>query len=206
MDAAEVYDFLMEGGERPLCNAFDAHVIASVLALAISESRKEEVSVVETLGLDSDNLKDLVDALFPHAAAVFEGLPANVAPARSEDEACLLDLLMSGTTEDSSLEMRFAEIIARRCQRPNHLWQDLGLRNRRELGWLMERHFEMLSEANSQDMKWKKFFYRMICRDTGYQICTVPTCNECDDFETCFGDESGESLLARVKRDAEKAS
>jgi nitrogen fixation protein NifQ len=93
-----------------------------------------------------------------------------------------------------------AAIVARRAQRPNHLWQDLGLRHRRELSWLMERHFEPLATRNAADMKWKKFLYRMICRDTGFLICSAPICTECSDFDACFGDESGESLLASSRR------
>ena len=54
-------------------------------------------------------------------------------------------------------------------------------------------------------MKWKKFLYRMICRDTGYSLCTAPSCSECDDFEICFGEESGESFLARARRRVEAA-
>jgi len=49
-------------------------------------------------------------------------------------------------------------------------------------------------------MKWKKFFYRMICRDEGFRLCSAPSCAECDDFSVCFGDESGESFLARNRR------
>jgi nitrogen fixation protein NifQ len=80
------------------------------------------------------------------------------------------------------------------------------LRNRRELSWLMERHFPVLSQRNTRDMKWKKFLYRVICRDEGFAICTAPSCSECDDFDKCFGAEDGESLLARTRRDAERAS
>jgi nitrogen fixation protein NifQ len=80
------------------------------------------------------------------------------------------------------------------------LWQDLGLRDRGELSQLMKRHFRLLAARNSGDMKWKKFLYRMICRDAGYSLCTAPSCAECTDFENCFGDESGESRLARTRR------
>ena len=55
-------------------------------------------------------------------------------------------------------------------------------------------------------MKWKKFFYRTICRDEGYMLCAAPSCAECDDFEICFGEESGESLLARARRIADMAA
>jgi nitrogen fixation protein NifQ len=77
--------------------------------------------------------------------------------------------------------------------------QDLGLTNRGELSRLMQRHFALLARRNTQDMKWKKFFFRMICRDEGYRLCAAPCCSECSDFNACFGDESGESLLARVR-------
>ena len=63
----------------------------------------------------------------------------------------------------------------------------------------MVRHFPALALRNSQDMKWKKFFYRMICRDEGFSMCTAPCCSECSDFALCFGDESGESLFARSR-------
>ena len=69
-----------------------------------------------------------------------EGRKQRSAP--SEDEACLRDLLRRSTTHGSALQNQLADMIARRCLRPNHLWQDLGLRNRQELGWLLLRHFE----------------------------------------------------------------
>ena len=52
-------------------------------------------------------------------------------------------------------------------------------------------------------MKWKKFFYRTICRDEGYTLCAAPSCAECEDFDNCFGEEGGESLLARARKQAE---
>jgi len=63
---------------------------------------------------------------------------------------------------------------------------------------LMERHFPRLARRNSGDMKWKKFFYRMMCTAEGFQLCAAPVCTECDDFEDCFGSEEGDALLARI--------
>jgi nitrogen fixation protein NifQ len=102
------------------------------------------------------------------------------------------------------LQARLAAMLARRAQSPDHLWQDLGLRNRGELSRLMARHFRPLAARNSQDMKWKKFLYRMICRDAGYSLCTAPSCGECADFAACFGDESGESRLAQTRLSDER--
>ena len=34
----------------------------------------------------------------------------------------------------------------------------------------------------------------------GMVMCTTPVCTDCTDFDLCFGEESGESRLARVRR------
>ena len=203
MDARDLYDWLMAGGGHSACDAFDAHVVASILALGIAEAVNEKLLPGERIGLGPAALLGLVDHMFPAARPQFESFPLDdVRP--GDDEACLRDLLCRHASDGSGIEMALAAMVARRAQRPNHLWQDLGLRNRRELSWLMERHFEPLSRKNAQDMKWKKFLYRMICRDEGYRLCTAPSCTECDDFEVCFGTEDGESLMARHRRDAER--
>jgi nitrogen fixation protein NifQ len=200
MESAEFYRWLMQGGERSACDAFDAHVVASVLSLAVGEADHEGTSVVSGLGLGAQSLTEMVGEIFPHAQPLFERLGRGQEPQPAEDESCLRDLLLRYTTVGTPLEERLAAVIARRALRPNHLWQDLGLRHRRELSWLMSRHFEGLATKNSQDMKWKKFLYRTICRDEGFVLCTAPTCGECSDFDRCFGDESGESLLATLRR------
>jgi nitrogen fixation protein NifQ len=197
----------MQGGPGGSCSGFDAHVLGSVLALVAVEAGGEGPALVAGLGLEPEGLLALVRERFPHAAPLFErAVPRDVVLALEQDERCLRDLLTRSSTEQSPLEHILARIVARRCQRPNHLWQDLGLRHRRELSWLMERHFSPLHLRNARDMKWKKFLYRVICRDEGYSICTAPSCSECDDFEQCFGEESGESLLARTRRSADRAS
>jgi nitrogen fixation protein NifQ len=52
-------------------------------------------------------------------------------------------------------------------------------------------------------MRWKRFFYRLLCESDGFLMCATPTCTECRDFDLCFGDESGESRLAQRRRDDE---
>ena len=201
VEALDVYRWLVEGGNRSACDAFDAHVVASLLGVALVEATGDDRSVVDAIGLDARVLADLVGELFPHAAPVFGRIACTeLIPTVTDDESCLRELLTRHSTSGTPFEQRLAAMVARRAQRPNHLWQDLGLRNRRELSWLMGRHFEPLAARNSADMKWKKFLYRMICRDTGFLLCTAPTCDECTDYDGCFGDESGESLLAANRR------
>ena len=202
MQPADIYTWLT-AQPRMDCDGFDAHVTASILSLSLWEADTGGLRVTDTAGLDGETLADLAAELFPHTEAVFDRWRNQDCAACPEDETCLRDLLRRSTTHGTPFQCRLADMVARRCMRPNHLWQDLGLRNRRELGWMLLRHFEPLAERNRADMKWKKFFYRTICRDDGYMLCSAPSCAECDDFDTCFGAEDGESLLAQVRRDAD---
>ncbi len=199
MQAAEVYAWLTAKPNMG-CDGFDTHVTASILALSLWEAETGRLHVTDTVGLDGDALADLAGEMFPHTGPVFAKWRGQPRSAAAEDEVCLRDLLRRSTTHGTKFQFLLGDMVARRCMRPNHLWQDLGLRNRRELGWLMLRHFESLAERNRADMKWKKFFYRTICRDDGYMLCAAPSCAECDDFDNCFGEEGGESLLAKARR------
>lgn len=196
MTPDETYHWLI--GER---DDFAAHVLASILALAWTEADAAKCTVGEAAGFAG--APSLLNEMFPHAAARFA---SDGAFQRSDDEACLHDLLQRAATTGSPIELLLAGLLARRAQRPNHLWQDLGLRNRGELSRLMTEHFAPLARRNTSDMKWKKFFFRMICRDTSYSLCTAPSCAECCDFDACFNEETGESLLAHWRRNAESVA
>ena len=198
MTAEDVYRWLSGGQGAQSFDAFDVHVVASILALAVCEAHAEGKPVQETAGFDGSTL---LLGIFPHAASLFMA-GEEPSPVRSEDEACLVDLLKRGGTKGTPFEALLAAMIARRAQRPNHLWQDLGLRDRGELSQLMFRHFAPLAGRNRQDMKWKKFFYRTLCRDADYSLCTAPSCGECCDFNLCFNEETGECLLAHTRKDA----
>ena len=203
MDAQDIYRWLTGGAANGGCDGFDAHIVAAIVSLGMIEAKSEQLPIIETVGMPGVELATLIRDTFPHAAPMFDRLADDALAEPSDDEACLRDLLWRNATEGSDLQRRLSQMVARRSMRPNHLWQDLGLRNRRELSWLMARHFEPLASRNQADMKWKKFLYRTICRDEGYRLCSAPVCSDCDDFELCFGDESGESLLARSKREIE---
>jgi nitrogen fixation protein NifQ len=177
---------------------FDGHVLACVFAIGVTESTSE-VSLAEALGISGKALRGVISHYFPGAIGQLEtfGLDRDVSVA--DEEQSLRMLLQRSRSTPAPLSALLAIIVARRAMRPNHLWQDLGLANRSELSALMQRHFAPLALRNNQDMKWKKFFYRMICSDDSYRLCLAPSCSECCDFDGCFGDESGESLLARVR-------
>jgi len=202
VEAEDIYRRLVDGAQD--IDPFDAHVVASVCALGFVEAQNEGHTIVEAIGLERVELARVFSLFFPHAEELFLK-DGDVALVRLPEELSLIDLLQRCGTAGSSFEMLLAAMIARRAQRPHHLWQDLGFRDRGELSVLMQRHFAPLAKRNSKDMKWKKFLYRTICASTGYSLCTAPSCSECDDFATCFEEESGESLLAHLRFAADAA-
>ena len=81
------------------------------------------------------------------------------------------------------------EIVVAANMGMDHLWQDLGLWSRDDLGTLIKTNFPPLAEKNSQDMKWKKFLYKQLCDQKGVYVCRAPSCDVCDDYDLCFGPE-----------------
>lgn len=82
-----------------------------------------------------------------------------------------------------------AAALATAAQRDNHLWQDLGLPSRVALSDILRARFPRLAAENTGDMKWKKFFYRQLCKRAEVPICKSPHCAECCDYAVCFGPE-----------------
>ncbi len=168
---------------------FDRHVFACAIVAAVDDT------LTRGLGLARTALAELTEAYFPGAR---RHLPAEAwgddAGEDALEEPDLRRLLLDHRTCGVRDEDWLAAIIARRSLGANHLWQDLGLFSRDELNRLMDRHFHRLKRLNSGDMKWKKFFYRQLCRRDGVAICKAPTCDACVDLGLCFGSEAGEPL------------
>ena len=82
-----------------------------------------------------------------------------------------------------------AGIVALACLGDDHLWQDLQLAHRGELGALLRRWFPALAAKNTGDMKWKKFFYKQLCERAEIHACRAPSCAVCSDHAACFGPE-----------------
>jgi len=201
MNANEAYQWLMEASADSEVESFDIHIVASILAVAMADDGQ---AVGAGVGLSGAELRALVAEVFPGAVAGFAGLSGELEV--DEEEQSLRDLLMMYASGTRFVEPYLAAMVARRCQFPHHLWQDLGLHNRAELSRLMSRHFQALAARNSNDMKWKKFLYRQVCRSEGFSLCVAPVCSDCDDFINCFGAEDGEARLARARNGMEMAA
>lgn len=101
----------------------------------------------------------------------------------------LVALFLECRADDAPITRWIAHAMAAACMGDHHLWQDMGLPNRTALNTLIATHFPELSEKNSSNMKWKKFFYRQLCEREGILICKSPHCDICPDYTLCFSAE-----------------
>lgn len=177
-------------------DSFDRHVLASILAVSAMETG----SVAERAGLATSELTQLVAQWFPAAAGRLAAWSLPTGSVDDEEIAMVRDLLLAQRSSEGDAGRWLAAMIARRSMEPNHLWEDLGLRDRSELTRLLVRHFGPIATRNTRNMRWKRFFYRMLCEDDGFVMCTTPVCTQCKDFALCFGEESGESRMAERRR------
>lgn len=90
--------------------------------------------------------------------------------------------------ENDETEWLIAIIVAA-CLGSDHLWQDLGLFSRNDLSSLLKHNFPEMALLNNRDMKWKKFLYKQLCEAEGLYVCRAPSCEVCNDYPDCFGEE-----------------
>ena len=117
-----------------------------------------------------------------------------VIPDRHEEYADLLGLLSDAVIVPGDEGAALSRWLAYSCMGEGHLWEDLGLPERPELTRLMADCFPQLREANNQDMRWKKFFYKQLCEREEINACRAPSCAVCTDQAQCFGSEDGQPL------------
>jgi nitrogen fixation protein NifQ len=193
--------FLTPGRRPAVLSRADALALTGMIALASVEAALGRGPMTDRLGLTRVRLLaliDLVDCALP--------LPQDAPdPVVDDEEQSLLDLLTDELDSASPAGIFLPAIIARRSMEPNHLWEDLGLAARPDLTALMGRHFPALA-ARNPGMRWKRFLYRSLCERQGFVACAAPSCSACDEFSVCFGEETGESRLARLRREAERAA
>lgn len=181
--------------------AFDRHVLASILSAAITEPGP----ITARCGLTADEFTALIVAYFPHVTVLLSVLALDD-PEIDDEAAMLRDLLLKHRSTTGEVGRWLAGLVARRAIEPEHLWEDLGLRDRSELSRLLNRHFAPLAQGNTRNMRWKRYFYRKLCEDDGLVMCSTPSCAQCNDFAECFGDETGESRMAARRREVELAA
>jgi len=175
---------------------FDRRVLGQIVLHAAFEAERLGETIADRLGVDGEALIALVRYLGLESF-VGSSTQRKIAP---EDEEAMVRTLLEQNCSAGSVSGWLAGVVARRALEPNHLWEDLGLAARPDLSRLMLRHFHDLAAKNTRNMRWKKFLYRSLCEAEGFSMCPSPTCDACAEFDICYGDDSGESLLARNNR------
>ncbi|SFC19387.1 nitrogen fixation protein NifQ [Tropicimonas isoalkanivorans] len=169
--------------EAPDPRALIRSDLACILSHALDEREAGRGTLPDLLGLLPAQLADLSETWFP--GLILPDLDAPD-PARLPDQDAIALLLLWRGGHATPESHWFAAIIGRRAMETRHLWEDLGLPSRRALGHLIDRHFPRIHAANTQNMRWKKFFYRQICSDQDFALCLSPTCDDCAERADCF--------------------
>jgi nitrogen fixation protein NifQ len=191
MNAAVVgYVELIESARHP--DNVVTMAFAGLIALAPQRPAPYDVPIA---ALDSAALECLRSEYFPGLKSGLAPHPASAPPPAIDEFDDLLVMLLEHRTVADQESAWIAHAIATACMADNHLWQDMGLPNRAALSWLIKHHFSSLAARNTNDMRWKKFFYRQLCERAGLVMCSAPSCGGCSDYHTCFGDEEAMVLL-----------
>ncbi len=93
-----------------------------------------------------------------------------------EGEVCVL--LKAHASSDFALHT-IAPLVAKKSMLMGHLYQDLGFKNRVEMGHFMKTYFPTLAAAKPKDKLWKKFIFDIVGR-------VAPACYECKESAGCF--------------------
>jgi len=152
-------------------------------------------------GMSDDSFQRLMSAYFPQIA-LENGAISTQQMANLDEYQDLLALLLDYRADPSEVNTWLCHAIASAAMRDEHLWQDMGLPNRKVLSQLLEENFPKLAAMNAGDMKWKKFFYRQLCQRAEVPICKSPNCADCSDYGICFGQEEADSPTAVTFRGA----
>jgi len=148
---------------------------------------------VPALGLDMPVFRGLVATCFPRLIAPSAWLGEQGAAPGSDgalgEFPDLVQLLLDHRAVPDEYHRCIAHLVATACMGNDHLWQDLGLPDRRALSVLLATHFPALASRNTGNMKWKKFFYKQLCEREGLNACRAPSCAACCDYGKCFGPE-----------------
>ncbi len=109
---------------------------------------------------------------------------------RIAERNALVDLLFHASNIAVPNAVQAAIVVATACLSPSHLWKTLGLENREQLRTWLSHNFPTLVAENTQNMRWKRFFYLQLCKTEGDYVCRAPSCDACTSLRDCFsGDD-----------------
>lgn len=189
------YRRLMEAGRG--ADRLSILALAGVISMASTRPAPYDVPIA---GLARRSFAGMMASVFPGFPGedLIAAMPLTYSDldARADEFDDLLELLLEHCTCNTDECFWVAHALATASMGGNHLWQDMGLPDRAALSKLIERNFTSLFVRNAGDMKWKKFFYRELCKRAEVMICKSPSCGVCVDYKVCFGPEDASSPLS----------
>ncbi len=159
------------------------------LARMLSSRRVAAGAMPARLGLSNKQFFALMLLHFPGLAPEEWDDGAEIDLERAPERIELRQLLLAHCARPTPEKEWIADILAAGCMAADHLWHDLGLWSRQDLGALIGYNFPALAAKNDRDMKWKRFFYKQLCVQEGIYTCRAPSCEVCNDYVQCFGPE-----------------
>jgi len=167
----------------------DRHLFACLLAVASEESGAPAAA----LGLHDSDLDAILGSYFPGISRCVLGqisAQSTGQPAALNEE--VLAILLSHVPNNPGhgkwhASVWLAHTLAARSAHPGHLWVAMGLTERPQLTAAIRRHLPSLAEANSQNMRWKRYLFKQVCDQNGGRLCKSPNCVACSDYQLCFG-------------------
>ncbi len=88
-------------------------------------------------------------------------------------------ILLQAHANDEYAKNELSALIAKTSLQMGHLYSDLGLESRKEMGEFMCKNFTSLAKLKPEDKRWKKYLYDCIGK-------TAPACAACEDISNCF--------------------
>lgn len=174
-----IYTTMVPAEPRTPNHAWLAKIIASWI---VGNS-----ALPDCLGLSPDQFEAMraqyfPDTLVPCKALLSTGADYSDMPEKND----LKQLLIQGNTTQQPETEWISELLINACLGADHLWQDLGLWERKELTALMRYNFPLLAARNDKNMRWKKFLYKQLCEAEGIYVCRSPSCEVCEEYSECF--------------------
>lgn len=166
--------------------------LADLVARMLASQLAGEGDMPQRLGLSRVQFTNMLQQLYDLDDSSSFGkygreLDLSRAPEHEDLRILFLEHTLDGINEKTAEWV--ADILVAGCMGGDHLWQDLGLWSRNDLTALIRSAFAPLADKNTQDMKWKKFFYKQLCVREGVYACRAPSCQVCVDYSNCFGPE-----------------
>lgn len=177
---------------RELCERSDGSELADLVARMLASQVSGMGDMPQRLGLSRHQFANLLQQLYSlDDSSSFDQYGSELDLSRSPEHEDLRNLYLEHAAPGISQQTAewVADILVAGCMGGDHLWQDMGFWSRNDLSAIIRFAFAPLADKNTQDMKWKKFFYKQLCVREGVYACRAPSCQVCVDYANCFGPE-----------------